>query len=224
MDLQALENQFRRPFYLSEDKGVYGGVCNRSACPSRPAYYFNFGSGRYYCKRCALTINGPEGSQGICLPEVVVTGDPDTEVYEPMRLIERCKVTLPPDTYRIFPYSTIISGLTGINLTVFDMEISRLGSWLAGDPKGWVSMLALGSMMDAISSTLHAYFQKYPLLEDVDTRITEAQTFAESLTPISGWEQKQLCVDNWTRFVSDVHGNRFPIPVHLFQKIKQASE
>lgn len=38
-------------------KGMYGGLCNRSCCLSREAYWYNRGSYAYYCENCARLIN-----------------------------------------------------------------------------------------------------------------------------------------------------------------------
>jgi hypothetical protein len=41
----------------ASDKGQLGGECNRSACTTRPADWFNGHTGWYYCESCARKIN-----------------------------------------------------------------------------------------------------------------------------------------------------------------------
>lgn len=38
-------------------KGKFGGLCNRSCCLRREAYWYNRGSYAYYCEDCARLIN-----------------------------------------------------------------------------------------------------------------------------------------------------------------------
>jgi hypothetical protein len=49
------------------DKGVYLGKCNRTACPTRPATWWNRVMRAFYCRKCAREINHccPEG-QPLC--------------------------------------------------------------------------------------------------------------------------------------------------------------
>lgn len=39
------------------EKGGYGGECQRQACTSKGAYWFNETNGRHYCAPCARMIN-----------------------------------------------------------------------------------------------------------------------------------------------------------------------
>jgi hypothetical protein len=50
------------------DKGVYLGKCNRTACPTRPATWWNRGTLAFYCPPCAVEINkwGPPGQARLC--------------------------------------------------------------------------------------------------------------------------------------------------------------
>lgn len=38
-------------------KGELGGECNRSACDKSNAVFFNHSTEKYYCPKCARTIN-----------------------------------------------------------------------------------------------------------------------------------------------------------------------
>ncbi len=40
------------------DKGEKGGSCNREACQAPGANCYNRGTNKYYCKGCAIRING----------------------------------------------------------------------------------------------------------------------------------------------------------------------
>ena len=47
------------PDHKNREKGsVFGGVCNRTACNSYPALYYNRGTYGYYCVPCAHGVNG----------------------------------------------------------------------------------------------------------------------------------------------------------------------
>lgn len=39
------------------DKGKYLGKCNRTACPKRPANWYNPNMQSYYCSSCGLILN-----------------------------------------------------------------------------------------------------------------------------------------------------------------------
>ncbi len=38
-------------------KGMLGGLCNRSACLAPGAGFFNRSTRRYYCEACSISIN-----------------------------------------------------------------------------------------------------------------------------------------------------------------------
>lgn len=40
-----------------EDKGLYGGSCNRSACQKPGATWYNHATHAYYCTQCASLLN-----------------------------------------------------------------------------------------------------------------------------------------------------------------------
>lgn len=42
---------------ISPDKGECGGLCNRSACSESPALHYNAIMNKYYCRRCARSLN-----------------------------------------------------------------------------------------------------------------------------------------------------------------------
>lgn len=42
-------------------KGVFEGTCNRTACQQPNATWYNKGSYKYYCQKCATMINQPPG-------------------------------------------------------------------------------------------------------------------------------------------------------------------
>lgn len=46
-----------RTFWKWGPVGIYGGVCNRTACRRVPATWWNRGSRMYYCQSCARKIN-----------------------------------------------------------------------------------------------------------------------------------------------------------------------
>lgn len=54
-------------------KGVYGGNCNRQACQQPNATWYNKGSYKYYCQKCAHLINTNPGeplcTEGQYVPE-----------------------------------------------------------------------------------------------------------------------------------------------------------
>lgn len=39
------------------NKGLLNGSCNREACQAPGANFFNYGTERYYCRRCADDLN-----------------------------------------------------------------------------------------------------------------------------------------------------------------------
>jgi len=55
---------------IKSDKGLQNGSCNRRACQSPGATWFNIGTRAYYCQPCALKINRINADYGepICLP------------------------------------------------------------------------------------------------------------------------------------------------------------
>lgn len=67
---------------LSLAKGqVFGGECNRTACDSRGATWWNRGTFGFYCKRDAMAIN--EGhAEPLCIP---LKEKPDFETMEALR-------------------------------------------------------------------------------------------------------------------------------------------
>lgn len=42
---------------MPANKGLLGGACNRSACLSVPALFYNHSTRKYYCTYCALELN-----------------------------------------------------------------------------------------------------------------------------------------------------------------------
>ena len=38
-------------------KGEFDGICNRKVCEEKPAKWFNHSTRKYYCRKCAETIN-----------------------------------------------------------------------------------------------------------------------------------------------------------------------
>lgn len=42
---------------LKKDKGEYDGSCNRQACQDPGATWYNHGTQKYYCWRCARDLN-----------------------------------------------------------------------------------------------------------------------------------------------------------------------
>lgn len=45
------------PKGTSDEKGQYGGKCNRSACLAPGAFWYNHSTRAYYCEDCARMIN-----------------------------------------------------------------------------------------------------------------------------------------------------------------------
>lgn len=46
-----------RGFEANKMKGEKGGNCNRTACQSPGAYWYNHSTLKYYCERCARMLN-----------------------------------------------------------------------------------------------------------------------------------------------------------------------
>lgn len=46
-------------------KGVFNGNCNREACQSPGATFYNFSTERYYCQSCARLINDANRTQAM---------------------------------------------------------------------------------------------------------------------------------------------------------------
>jgi hypothetical protein len=42
---------------LKKDKGEFNGSCNRSACRTPGATWYNKGTYKFYCHHCAVLIN-----------------------------------------------------------------------------------------------------------------------------------------------------------------------
>ncbi len=41
----------------TDEIGVYGGLCNRTACREPESYWFNSSTRKWYCVMCASAIN-----------------------------------------------------------------------------------------------------------------------------------------------------------------------
>ncbi len=68
------------------DKGHRGGSCNRQACQSPPALYFNRGSGSWYCESCAIELNRHNRDfrhygkvEPMCITDEKYDADPDAK-------------------------------------------------------------------------------------------------------------------------------------------------
>lgn len=50
---------------MSNTKGLFNGVCNRTACSNTPADFYNYSTNMHYCKECAALINkvNPEAKE-----------------------------------------------------------------------------------------------------------------------------------------------------------------
>jgi len=42
---------------MSETKGKFNGTCNRTSCQRAGATWYNHGTQKYYCPKCALELN-----------------------------------------------------------------------------------------------------------------------------------------------------------------------
>lgn len=49
----------------TNDKGHFGGTCNRTVCRTAPALWWNPHTAAYYCEVCALMLNVPLQAQGL---------------------------------------------------------------------------------------------------------------------------------------------------------------
>lgn len=54
------------PEDFPEDKGIWDGACNRSACLKYPAKWYNRGSYAFYCEECALMLNDVNKRDSFC--------------------------------------------------------------------------------------------------------------------------------------------------------------
>lgn len=54
------------PEDFPDDKGVWDGACNRSACLKYPALWYNRGSYAFYCEECAHMLNDANKNDSFC--------------------------------------------------------------------------------------------------------------------------------------------------------------
>lgn len=80
-------NPNRYPKHVNSSKGqVFGGECNRTACYSKGATYWNMGTYGLYCRWCALYINAAEPRRLVRPPLCVeVTEKPKLETHETLQ-------------------------------------------------------------------------------------------------------------------------------------------
>lgn len=60
-----------RPTATHQKNGAPGGKCNRTACTTTGAGWYNTATQRWYCAACAALINGftqADSGQPICFP------------------------------------------------------------------------------------------------------------------------------------------------------------
>lgn len=61
---------------MSEQKGKFQGLCNRSACLAPGATWHNAATDAYYCERCASRINAANAGHRIQnMPDPLCTED-----------------------------------------------------------------------------------------------------------------------------------------------------
>lgn len=52
-----------------KDKGIFNGACNRQACLSYPATWYNRGSYAFYCEDCGRLLNHDNRNDEFCKTE-----------------------------------------------------------------------------------------------------------------------------------------------------------